>query len=322
MSLKKRQILLLVCVIVFLVFSPLVIFYALGYKYSWQESRWLKTGAFYFQTNPSEAKIFIDKKNRGETSKLVDYLLPGLHSIALKKDNHQIWQKKLIIKPELVTNISRLVLPLELINISRTNKNNFLSAIDLPDSSFYFQTSTKIIYQNKNGFKKQYSIKLFPESIQDCQIIASKNHLIVISKKGNLYLLENRKFIKIASGVVKAQFASNDSKFLWQNKNEIWVYYFKNNFSQSINEEENEKLIIRLSQPIKQSIWLSPWGQQIFFLADKSVRLVELNSRGGTNIFTLRFNPYIQIEKIYWDSGSKYLYLLDQNGQWWKGRVW
>ena len=324
MSLKKRRILLLIAIAIFLVLSPLIIFYASGYKYDWQRNRWLKTGAFYFQTYPSKVKVFIDQKSAGETPELTNYLLPGQYSILLKKKNYQTWQKRMTINQGLVTNVSNLILPLKLIKISKVSKNSLPQINNLSDSqSFFFQTSTKIIYQKMGQLKKQYSINPFPGDIHNCRFLTNKNHLIIIAGNGDLYLSKNGKFDKIASGVLAARFTSDGDKFLWWNKNEIWVYYLNSpSSSQSNFRRNNQKLIVRLSRPIKQALWLSPNNQQIFFLADKMVGLVELDSRGGRNNFILHFDPSVQIEKVYWNSNNRQLYLKDKNSQWWTGKIW
>ena len=320
MTLKKRRILFFISAVIFLLFSPIIIFFASGYKYNWEKNCWLKTGSFYFRIYPSDVEILINGQKKGVTNDSVSYLLPGKYQVELKKYGYQEWRKNMMIKPELITEVSGLVLPLNKIKIFPVEKFNAL--LEESNSSLFFQTSTKILYRRNKGQAEQYSIDPFPEDIAGCQFFSAGTYLAILSSQKNLYLLENKAFKKIAAGVQGVQFSSDGRKILWWNKNEIWIYCLADDFSQPFRAKGSKDLLVRLSQPIKQAIWLSPWDRQVFFLTDKKVGLSELDFRGGRNIFTLQFTPLISIQKIYWDKDGKYLYLLDQRGEWWRGKIW
>ena len=60
MTLKTRKILFLICLFVFIAGAPILVGYALGYRYNLKDNRLIKTGAFLLKTQPSEVDIYLD----------------------------------------------------------------------------------------------------------------------------------------------------------------------------------------------------------------------------------------------------------------------
>jgi len=107
MTLKKRRIILVVCVLVFLLLIPLVLLYTTGFR--WDSKLGLyKTGGLYISSPLTDSKIFINNNLEKETNILqsgifLQSLKPGEYSVLVAKDGYWPWQKNLIVKEQLVT---------------------------------------------------------------------------------------------------------------------------------------------------------------------------------------------------------------------------
>ena len=103
-SIKKRRIILLVSFIVFILLVPIIILYTSGYRID-KNLHFRKTGGLYISAPLSGTRIFIDEKERGETSLLqrgvfLQNLTPGTYSILVAKDKFWPWAKNLKVNEE------------------------------------------------------------------------------------------------------------------------------------------------------------------------------------------------------------------------------
>ncbi len=94
-----RRITYVAFISIFLIASPLVILYTMGYRYNLTKGRVQKTGILKITSNPKAATIKLNGQ-RYETSLTpakIEYLLPGDYEISLSKDGYYDWQKKLAV---------------------------------------------------------------------------------------------------------------------------------------------------------------------------------------------------------------------------------
>lgn len=94
--------------------SYVVILYAQGYKYSFSEGKFFRTGAISIRVN-SDAKIFLDDELEGETSFFgnsfsIDRLLPGRYKLSVQKDDYSSWQKTVTVEEGLVVDFPQIML--------------------------------------------------------------------------------------------------------------------------------------------------------------------------------------------------------------------
>ena len=153
MSLTKRRILYIFFIIAFLIITPMVIFYAAGYKFSLSGIKFQKTGIFIFDTKPQGAKIFINgepqqtffKKYYSQeesfikTPAKIKKFLPGEYDLKFELDGYWPWQKKLFIYPSASTyaenvylfkqNLPMLLLPCKINNLQLSPDKNKLAAL-------------------------------------------------------------------------------------------------------------------------------------------------------------------------------------------------
>ena len=97
MTKRAKRWLFYSAVAVFLLLSGVVILYAQGYKYSFSESKFLRTGAISLNVNRA-AKVFLNDELQGNTSFFnsaysIDRLLPKKYRLTVQEDGYSTWQK-------------------------------------------------------------------------------------------------------------------------------------------------------------------------------------------------------------------------------------
>lgn len=117
LTIQKRRIALIVCVLLFLVAAPAVVLYSNGYRLS---SGWTlkKTGGLYVASPISGAQIFVNDKLEKETNIIqsglfLSGLRPGVYSVLIAKEDYWPWSKKMEVKNQMVAEARALLLPKE-----------------------------------------------------------------------------------------------------------------------------------------------------------------------------------------------------------------
>lgn len=103
------------CVLLFLISLPPILFYTLGYRLS-ADLRFYKTGGLYVSSPLTGSKIFVNNKEKKETNifqggLFLQSLKPGQYSVLVAKDGYWPWQKNLTIKEQFVTEARAFLLP-------------------------------------------------------------------------------------------------------------------------------------------------------------------------------------------------------------------
>lgn len=112
---KKRRIMFLLSVLIFLIVVPFVLLYSYGYRIS-SDFNLIKTGGLYVSSPVSGSQIFINNELERETNILqaglfLQSLKPDDYSVIIAKDGYWPWTKKLTVKEQMVTEARALLLP-------------------------------------------------------------------------------------------------------------------------------------------------------------------------------------------------------------------
>ena len=160
MTKKTRTILFLICLFLFILIAPSVIFYSQGYRIDINPPaggiKITQTGGLFLKIVPKQVEVFVDGKLKKKTdfffgSVLIENLLPKKYKIQIKKEGYYPWEKNLEIKEKEVTEVKNIVLIQENPNFSiltREVKDFWVS----PDER-------KIILFEEN--EKGWGLKLF-----------------------------------------------------------------------------------------------------------------------------------------------------------------
>src|SRR3990167_8145557 len=115
MTKKIRLIILAVCVLLFIIITPYVVLYSLGYRIDFENKKIVTTGGIYVRVLPQGSEVLIDSKINNKTglfsnSVFVQNLLPKQHMVLIKKDGYHEYQKNLEVKENEVTKLENVIL--------------------------------------------------------------------------------------------------------------------------------------------------------------------------------------------------------------------
>lgn len=119
MTKKTRTILFSICLFLFLLIAPSVIFYSQGYRIDINPPaggiKITQTGGLFLKIIPKQVEVSIDEKLKKKTdfffgSVLIENLLPKKYKIQIKKEGYYLWEKNLEIKEKEVAGAKNIVL--------------------------------------------------------------------------------------------------------------------------------------------------------------------------------------------------------------------
>lgn len=117
----------------FVAILGLVIAYARGYRFDFQNKSLSSTGIIAATSYPKTAKIYINDQLRGVTDTNIT-LSPGNYQIEIKKEGYTSWKKSIRLKGELVVNIDALLYPINP-SLSPLTNLGIVKAVPLDDSN-------------------------------------------------------------------------------------------------------------------------------------------------------------------------------------------
>jgi len=128
MKLWKRRILLILAFSLFFVIAPILVFYAIGYRYDFKNKSFRQIGMIILESKPENADIFINNKYEAKTPFRMKSLLPNEYDLKIDKEGFNAWEKKLSVTSKKVTWASNIVLFFkepEIKKLSDIKFNNF-----------------------------------------------------------------------------------------------------------------------------------------------------------------------------------------------------
>lgn len=284
MDIKLRRALLIFFIIIFITFTPLIIYYAQGYRIDWHSGRIVKTGALSIDSYPSNATIYLDgslgksnfiekilekiknilglRKLAGTTPSIFHNLTKDKYEVKVEKKGYWPWIKKLEIEKEKVTFAEDINLFLKKPQIIPLYQGQIEKAVFNP-------TQKKIIFTVKEGnywlvklldlnTEKEKLISQFTSPIQKIIVSPSANKVLVVDQSNNFFvlnltfskekiLLNNLKFLK--QNIEKYLPQKNIDYYLkWDNKNDNLIYLLFNNKIYQINLT-NKKITLLIDFP-------------------------------------------------------------------------
>ncbi len=158
---KTKGFIFISLAVLFFTFSPLAIFYALGWRFDWKTKNIFEPGVLYFKISPKNSQIYLNSQFKKKTdfffgSAIIENLPPKTYEVQIKKEGFHEWKKNLEIGKRQVTELKNVVLipkdpPFETISV---NTEDF----------FVSEDGKKVILKEKNNANNQssgWSLKLF-----------------------------------------------------------------------------------------------------------------------------------------------------------------
>lgn len=137
---RVRAILFYLSVLLFISILPLIISFALGYKFNPKKLKFTKTGIIALKTQPTGANVYLDAKLLSEKTPLtINELLPGNYVVRAELDYYYPWVSNVEVDAGRVTRVEKIILfPLRP-NLKQINKENLtLFWIDEDNKKIYF----------------------------------------------------------------------------------------------------------------------------------------------------------------------------------------
>jgi len=329
MKKKSRLILLVFCAILFLLIAPLALFYSQGYRFDFDEKKFVETGGLHIQISNTSAKIYINGKFIKKTgffsnTALIKNLLPKKHDIEIRKIDFWSWKKSLSIEEKKVTKIENVLLIKRDIPFSVLTQDleNFLVSQDRKKILLKKTTEEKNWFLEElsleNGVKRKILaeedlVKLtqLPAEITDWEWDSLKNRVmlqITSEEEISYFLLDYAPQTPVLS---KIDFLDEKTESISFNpKNNDEFFYLKDHvmFKRDLGNEENAEQtflnnLVTFKTTKDNIIWLSTSG--FLFKTDYF----------GQTIEALNRKPFfIQKEKKYKiEIQNSELFLLENN---------
>ncbi|PIQ72369.1 hypothetical protein COY13_02730 [Candidatus Roizmanbacteria bacterium CG_4_10_14_0_2_um_filter_36_35] len=156
----------------FIVILGLVIAYARGYRFDFQNRSLSSTGIIAITSYPKTAKIYINSLLKGVTDANLT-LSPGNYQVEIKKEGYTSWTKSINLKGELVINIEAVLYPINS-TLSPLTNLGVIKAIPLEDTDKVIVFTETGVYLFEAGrrplsffppLKTIVKKELFPETI-------------------------------------------------------------------------------------------------------------------------------------------------------------
>lgn len=108
---SKRFILTIITLVVIALVASIAIFFAKGYTFSPKEKKVVGTGIITITSEPDAASVYIDGHLTTATNTTISSLTPKDYSIKIVKEGFIPWEKKILVKEGLVTEVKVTLFP-------------------------------------------------------------------------------------------------------------------------------------------------------------------------------------------------------------------
>ncbi len=248
MTLRKRRVILIICIIALFIIVPIVILYNYGYRIN-SKLQITQTGGLYISSPIRDAKIIIDNKEKSfgifNKDVLLQSLIPKTYSVAVIKEKYWPWYKDLEVKGRIVTEARSFLIPID--------PNGEI----IPSEQLNVDENVDIM----NEFKKITNI---PKKFKD-------------EEEKKLFF---SRFTKDEKERLWWEPEKNEIKVEWLDKEEIIPYYF----CLETNKCMMSMVIINTISNVK-NVDFYPGRKDVIIMASQNgVFAIEIDGRGNRNI--------------------------------------
>ena len=320
---KIRLLFFSLLIILFFVFSPILIFYSQGYRFDFDEKRIVKTGGLNVRVSPLGAEIYLNNKLVGKTTILlssvfVQNLLPKEYRVTVKKEGYFPWEKILKIEEQMVTKAEKIILFPEKTTFTPSEEKieYFLSPADSENRNSLFFVKNNILFKQELEEKEPQKILenlltfevsnnnifwlsgegLLIKSDFNGKILEVLNktpypikkevkYLIKILPKETIFLVENNLFYLNKEKGIFEKFLNNFNNFkISPDFKKILIF---SNHEIWLSNLEGEKIFLnRFSENIGDCFWLNPY--YLVFNAENKIKIIEVDNRDKPNLYELK----------------------------------
>ncbi len=290
MNKRSRTILFYICLILFLLASPLAILFSQGYRLDFHPETGgkiiVKTGGLFLKIEPKQTAIYLDGELKTKTnflsgSSLIKNLLPKNYAVLAKKEGFLPWEKNLKINEKEVTEAKSIILFPENLSftlLAENEKNPFLEEVatnTIPKNILAYQKiDNDVYYLDNGGFVFKSDASFLPK-----EKLNQTPFFIEPGLKYNLKLSPDGK------------------KIVYFSDYEIWILFVQDIFDQPQKKAGDKLFLTRFSEKIGDVFWLN--SDYLVFSAGNKIKIAETDDRDTINIYdigeftnpTIKFTP-------------------------------
>lgn len=289
MSHLLRRIIFYIFLVSFLAITPCILLYAKGYNFNWQKKTLTQTGAFYFKSQPKNATVLINGKQRDKTPCLIKHLTPGKYQVTVQVVGFHPWQKTLEISENLVSEAREILLIPQTPSLELIPLKGPLGEFSLN------QGGEKMVYFNQNS-QEFFYLNLNNRLQQRLQTTTSTPEIISWSKDNSKVLvhtdnnwqiidLEDSKIIQLRSKTKPIQ------KIIWHplDKNKIFFLQADNLYVQDYKNKESGQMFI-------SGVFDFAIANNLLFFLKKPGYFLYQADLAGNNLRQLSLRPFLKNE--------------------------
>jgi hypothetical protein len=291
----RRHIILAVFFAAFLIITPLLIVYTVGYRYDWQSGIIKEIGAISIDVVPTDALVFLN--NEQVTAKIpvrLKNIAPNSYHIRISRDGYYDWNKDVVVKSKQTVYIKDITL------IKKSTPQNIVSGpVTLLSAS---SDGTYLIYRD-DATQKLILRNTKTKQTTTLALALPTNSTISWSK--------NNTFVSVASSAtpttILAVFKTTNpgkiwnitkdepapiTKYLWDPENDHTLYYSTANSLFSANALLDETTLLT---PNSYLDWYFSAGQLWTLQSNTSTNQIsiERDTLGFLNTFNILDTPLL-----------------------------
>ena len=260
----------------FIIFTPIIVFYSLGYKFDAKSKKFLKTGIISIKSFPKAADVYLDAtKISEETPCILREVLPGEYVVTLERDGFYPYQVPVVVKPSLVSEMDVMLVP----KVNNVEKFKY----------------------NFNVYKFFISKHFFGEKII---ILADKGVYLLDSDFKNIERISSYDFTETLANTV-LDFREATDKLMFWSQNTIWII----DVTEFPNGQEKDVIPVYKAEEYIKDVFFGL--KERYLIINDGFKIIALDIQNPGVYFTI-FELKSLNAKIFYDSRSETLYIRDK----------
>ncbi len=236
-----RHILFFSFLLLFVVTAPLIVLYTAGFRYDFFSGGIVKTGVLHVQSSPKKASIFIDGVNTNKrTPVVIDDIIPGTHSLEIKKDGYNSWTETITIE----SNETSFTFPTLFLNaLARPidSRNILQGKVNHSDDGFAYLINDgswlELWYAQNDDTKLLQRIGFHSRATYELSFSEQDSYLLLMEQLDD----ETHHFVSASTIQAVTPSELSDARFISWDANDDDVVHLSNETSFSFNLRTGEK---------------------------------------------------------------------------------
>ncbi|MDA1334671.1 MAG: PEGA domain-containing protein [bacterium] len=270
----QRKLLFWASVVIFIFGVLPLILFSLGYRFSFEEFKWLPAGGLSISSIPSTgSRIYVDGELVQETNlfsrrAFLQGLTPGQYDVKIERDGYFSWSKNLTVLPEKVTDVRAVLVRDNQAQSEMLTRGDFVNL-------HYVHTDNEVFgLESKAGTTTFFSVN-DRELLPFDSVVATSSVAIPSAVSA---------FIEGRKDIFEYDYDPQGERLLWWGGGKLWVRWFAGEEYLPLYTEEEEILVLDEEHLIRRGSFY-PEQEAIIAAYANTVVVAELDGRNRRNVF-------------------------------------